>query len=98
MLIVPGDAPVVLTVAALPLPEMVPLLAVQPETETGTPSGLVQLQVTVTLAPACTLDGLAEQVMVGGFLGGRGFTVKLAEQLATLFVFSLASVAWAVTV
>ena len=44
-------------------------------TETGTPSGLVQLHVTVTLAPASTLDGLAEQLMVGGFFGGKGFTV-----------------------
>jgi hypothetical protein len=62
-------------VAVLPLPETVPLLAVQLETVTGTPSGLVQLQVTVTLAPACTLDGLAEQLMVGGFFGGSGLMV-----------------------
>jgi hypothetical protein len=96
-LIVPGDAPVVFSVAELPLPEMVPLVAVQLETETGTPSGLVQLQVTVALAPACTLAGLAEQLMVGGFFGGSGFTVKGAEQLASLFFFSLASVTWAVT-
>jgi hypothetical protein len=97
-LIVPGDAPVVFSVAELPLPETFPALAVQFETETGTPSGLVQLHVTVTVDPACTLDGLAEQLMLGGFFGGRGFTVKLAEQLASLFFFSLASVTWAVTV
>ena len=96
--IVPGDVPAVSSVAELPLPEMFPALAVQPETETGTPSGLVQLQVTVTLAPACTFVGLAEQLMVGGFFGGSGFTVKLAVQLASLFFFALASVTWAVTV
>jgi hypothetical protein len=72
---VPGAAPPVERVAVLPLPETVPLLAVQPDTVTGTPSGLVQLQVTVTLAPACTLDGLAEQLMVGGFFGGNGLMV-----------------------
>jgi hypothetical protein len=77
---------------------MFPELAVQFATVTGTPSGLLQLQFTVTLAPDCTLVGLAEQLMVGGFFGGSGFTVKLAEQLASLFFFSLASVTWAVTV
>jgi len=71
----PGCVPLVDKVAVLPLPETVPPLAVQLATETGTPSGLVQLQLTVTLAPACTLEGLAEQLMVGGFFGGRGFTV-----------------------
>ena len=40
-----------------------------------TPSGLVQLQLTVTLAPACTLEGLAVQLMVGGFFGGNGLMV-----------------------
>ena len=59
----------------LPLPETVPPLAVQFETDTGTPSGLVQLQLTVTLAPACTLEGLAVQLMVGGFFGGNGLMV-----------------------
>jgi hypothetical protein len=71
----PGEAPEVFKVAVLPLPETLPLLAVQLATETGTPSGLVQLQVTVTLPPACTLEGLAEQVMVGGFFGGKGLMV-----------------------
>jgi hypothetical protein len=59
----------------LPLPETVPPVAVQFETDTGTPSGLVQLQLTVTLAPACTVEGLAEQLMVGGFFGGNGLMV-----------------------
>jgi hypothetical protein len=85
-------------VAELPLPETFPVVAVQFEIETGTPSGLVQLQVMVTLAPACTVDGLAEQLIAGGFFGGSGFTVKLAEQLASLFFFSLPSVTCAVTV
>jgi hypothetical protein len=70
----PADAPVVVTVATLPLPETVPPVEDQPETETGTPSGLVQLQVTVTGVPACAELGSAEQVMVGGFFGGS-FTV-----------------------
>src|SRR5579863_7940945 len=66
----PGWAPSVVRVAVVPLPERCPPVAVQLETLTGTPSGLVQLQLTVTLAPAWTLDGLAVQLMVGGFLGG----------------------------
>ena len=40
-------------VAVLPLPETLPLLAVQPLTVTGTLSGLVQVQVMVELPPAC---------------------------------------------
>jgi hypothetical protein len=43
----PGEAPVVVSVAELPLPEMLPPLAVHPPTVTGTLSGLVQLQVMV---------------------------------------------------
>jgi hypothetical protein len=70
----PGAAPVVFTVPVLPLPETWPLLAVQPATFTGTPSGLVQVQVTVTVPPACRVVGFAEQLIVGGFLGGS-FTV-----------------------
>ena len=73
--IVPGAAPVVSRVAVLPLPETLPLLAVQLATEVETPSGLVQVQVTVALAPACTIDGLAEQLMLGGFFGGNGLIV-----------------------
>ncbi len=70
----PGDAPVVFRVPVLPLPETVPLVAVQLPTVTGTLSGLVQVQVIVELPPACNELGLAEQDMVGGFFGGS-FTV-----------------------
>jgi hypothetical protein len=94
----PGDAPVVFSVAELPLPETVPPLAVQLATETATPSGLVQLADKFTVPPACRLVGVAEMDIEGGFFGGSGFTVKFAEQLATLLFFSLASVTWAVTV
>ncbi|MGA8488840.1 MAG: hypothetical protein WB711_00375, partial [Terriglobales bacterium] len=50
----PGDAPVVLRVAVLPLPEMVPLVAAQLATVTGTLSGLVHVQVMLELPPACS--------------------------------------------
>jgi len=70
----PAGAPVVVKVATLPLPETCPPVADQPETETGTPSGLVQVQVTVTGVPACAELGFAEQLIVGGFFGGS-FTV-----------------------
>ena len=66
----PAGAPVVLRVAVLPSPESVPAVAFQPATVTGTPSGLLQVQVTVAGLPVCTLAGFAEQVMVGGFFGG----------------------------
>jgi hypothetical protein len=95
--IAPGDAPVVLRVPVLPLPETLPLVAVQLPTVTWTLSGLVQLQVIVELPPACSDAGLAEQDMVGGFFGGS-FTVKFAEQLAVLFFFSFESVMVAVAV
>ena len=72
---VPGAAPEVLKVAVLPLPETVPPLAVQFATETGTPSGLVQEAVRLALPPGATLDGLADNDMVGGFFGGNGLTV-----------------------
>jgi hypothetical protein len=70
----PGDAPVVFSVPTLPLPETLPPLAVQLETLTGTPSGLVQSHVMVAVPPVCRLVGLAEQLIVGGFFGGS-FTV-----------------------
>src|SRR5258706_2638156 len=89
--------PAVSRVAVLPEPESLPLPAFQFETVTGTPSGLVQLQVMLEEVPAWTTAGFAEQLMVGGFFGGF-FTAKLALQLATLFFFSLASVAVAFTV
>ena len=67
----------------LPLPETLPPLEVQLLTVTGTLSGLVQVQVMVEAAPVCNeLAGLAEQDMVGGFLGGS-LTVKFAVQLAS---------------
>jgi hypothetical protein len=96
--IVPGDTPAVLSVAEPPVPETAPSIDVQVEIVTGTPSGLVQLADKSTVLPAGTLIGLAKIDIVGGFFGGSGFTVKLAEQLASLFFFSLASVTWAVTV
>src|ERR1700730_2820769 len=71
----PGAAPVVFTVAVLSLPLMVPAELVQFDTVTGTLSGLLALQVIVDVLPACTVDGLAEQLIVGGFFGGSGFTV-----------------------
>jgi hypothetical protein len=74
MVIAPGEVPAVFSVAVLPLPEIVPLLAVQLLTLTGTPSGLVQVQVMVETPPACRDEGLAEHDMVGGFFGGS-FTV-----------------------
>ena len=48
---------------------------------TGTLSGLVHVHETVTLAPACTLVGLAEHDTVGGFFGGS-FKVKLLDAVA----------------
>jgi hypothetical protein len=65
----------VLNVAELPLPETAPPVAVQFATEIGTPSGLVQVAVRVTLPPGATLEGVADRDMVGGFFGGSGFTV-----------------------
>ena len=49
---VPDAAPVVLSVAVFPLPEILPPLAVHPPTVTGTLSGLVQEQVIVAVPPA----------------------------------------------
>src|SRR5215469_8093590 len=89
--IVPGDAPLVFRVAVLSSPVMVPAVAGSLPTLTGTLSGLVQVQVTVTVAPACTLAGLDEQETVGGFFGGS-FTVKFAEALAELLFLALGSV------
>src|SRR5271167_4799779 len=79
----PGEAPAVLSVAAAPALETVPPLAFQSATETGTPSGLVQLADRFTVSPAGTLIGLAETDSVGGFLGA-GFMMKSAEQLTSL--------------
>jgi hypothetical protein len=88
----PGEVPAVVNVAELPLPETVPPLEVQVATVTGTLSGLVQLADKFTVPPGVTPVGLAEIDMVGGFFGGRGLMVKLAEQLASFIFFILASV------
>jgi hypothetical protein len=88
---------VVFKVAVFPLPLIVPLLAVKLLTETGTLSGLLHVQLTVTVAPACTLVGFAEQETVGGFLGGS-LTVKVVEALASLFLFFFGSTTFTVTV
>jgi hypothetical protein len=66
-------------------------------TLTGTLSGLEHVQLTLTLAPACTLVGEAVQDIVGGFFGGS-FTVKLFDAEATLFFFALGSVTFTVAV
>jgi hypothetical protein len=95
MVMVPGEAPLVLKVAEFPLPEMLPPVAFHPPTVTGTLSGLVQVQVTVTVPPASTDDGLAEQEIRGGL---SGFTVNFDEQVAVLFFFSFGSVTVAVAV
>ena len=88
----PGAAPAVLSVAEPPVPVTVPPLDVQPETVTGTPSGLVQLADKFAVPPGGRLVGMAEMEIVGGFFGGSGFTAKLDEALASLFFFSLGSV------
>jgi hypothetical protein len=48
---VPAGAPVVFRVAELPLPEMLPPVAVHPPTVTGTLSGLVQVQEMAAVPP-----------------------------------------------
>jgi len=89
----PEEAPVVVSVAELPLPAMLPALEVQPATVTVALSGLVQVQVIVEGVPTSTVAGLAEHEICGGF---SGFTVKFEEQLAVLFFFRLGSVTVAV--
>src|ERR1700687_4912470 len=81
----PLEAADVSRAAELPLPEMLPPLAVQPPTVTWALSGLVQVQRMVEGVPVWTVDGFAEQETAGGFLGGC-FTVKVAMQLAALLV------------
>src|SRR5579864_2915391 len=93
----PGAAPAVFKVPVLPLPLTVPAVAFQPATFTCTLSGLVQSQLMLTVPPAARELGLAEQLMVGGFLGGS-LTVKFAEQVTWLFFFAFGSVTWAVAV
>src|SRR5271156_5932062 len=88
----PGEASAVSSMAESPLPETVPPSDVQAETVTGTPSGLVQLADRFTVPPARALTGLAVIDIAGGRFGGKGFTVKSAEQITWLFFFSLVSV------
>jgi hypothetical protein len=94
----PGGSPAVFRVAVVPLPETVPKLVVQFATDTGTLSGLVQLAERLTEPPGINWLGLADKLIVGGFLGGSGFTVKLALQLASFAFFALGSVTCAVIV
>ncbi len=56
---------------------------------------LVAFAVIEDVSPDFTVAGLAEQVTVGGV---NGFMVKLVEQLAELFFFSLGSVMVALAV
>src|SRR5271169_6033563 len=70
----PAGSPAVFRVAELPLPDTVPGVEVQLATDVDTPSGLVQEAVRFTLPPVTRSVGLADKVMVGGFLGGSGFT------------------------
>jgi len=91
----PAEAPVVVSVAELPLPAMLPALDVQPPTVTLALSGLVQEQVMVEGVPISTVPGFAVQENCGGF---SGFTLKLAVQLAVLFFLALGSVTVAVVV
>jgi len=57
----PAEAPVVASVAELPLPETLPPLEVQLDTVTVALSGLLQVQVMVDEVPISTDDGFAEQ-------------------------------------
>jgi hypothetical protein len=91
--IVPAEAPVVLSVAELPLPETLPPVELQPPTVTVALSGLVQLQEMVEDVPTSTVSGFAEQEICGGF---SGLTVKGTEQLAVLLVLAFGSVTVAV--
>jgi hypothetical protein len=92
---VPAEAPVVLSVAELPLPATLPPVEVQLPTATVALSGLVHEQVMVEEVPISTVAGFTEQEICGGF---SGFTVKFEVQLAEPFFLDLASVTVAVTV
>src|SRR5215831_15784328 len=92
----PGCRPAVFRVAEVPLPETEPAVDAQFATDTGTPSGLVQLPERFTVPPGTSSVGFADNDIVGGFFGGSGFTVKFAEQLASFAFFILGSVTWAV--
>src|SRR5579884_2802266 len=82
----PGCAPVVFSVAVLPVPEMFPAEA-EYVTVTCRLSGLLALQLMVEVPPGWTVVGLAEHEIVGG-LGC--FTVKFAVQVAVSFFLPVA--------
>src|SRR5574341_1019267 len=84
----PEGSPAVSRVALSPEPESWPAFALHPPIVTGRLSGLVQLQLMVEASPERTVDGLAEQEIRGGFLGGS-FTMKCPEQLPMPFLPSL---------
>src|SRR5258708_29721257 len=69
----PGEVPAVFSVAVVPLPLTVPLVAIQFETVTGTPSRPLALPVIVAASPTPKGHGLAEQLMSGGLFRGREF-------------------------
>ncbi|MBZ5547149.1 MAG: hypothetical protein LAO22_04165 [Acidobacteriia bacterium] len=91
----PAEAPVVVRVAELPLPAMLPALEVQLPTVTVALSGLVHVQVMVEGVPTSTVPGFAAQEICGGL---SGFTVKFEVQLASPPFFTLGSDTWAVAV
>src|SRR5579864_6528305 len=93
----PGAAPAVFKLAVLPLPETEPPVAVQLDTLTCMLSGLLQSQLMLAAVPAGTEAGLAEQLMVGGFLGGS-LTIKPVVHVAWLLRLALGSVTVAVAV
>src|SRR5947209_16184148 len=97
MVVVPGAMPAVFKVAEFPVPETAPDVEVQFATETGTPSGLVQFAVRLTVPPGTSSDGLADKETVGGFLGGSGLIVYFAVHEASFAFFTLGSVTCAVT-
>jgi hypothetical protein len=93
----PGGRLAVFRVAEFPLPETEPVLEVQLATETGTPSGLVQFAVRLTVPPGTSSDGLADKDMVGGFFGGKGLIVYFAVQEASFAFLAFGSATCAVT-
>ena len=95
---VPAASPAVLRVAEFPLPDTVPCVEVQFATDTGTLSGLVQSADTFTAPPGVNSVGLADKLIVGGFFGGSGFTVYVAEHEASFALLALGSVTCAVNV
>ena len=60
----PGCRPAVFSVAEVPLPETEPVLEVQLATDTGTPSGLLQLLERFTVPPGTSSVGFADNDIV----------------------------------